>query len=104
MENKITVELLNANVYDFKTNDGSLIKGLKIYYYDNVVKDGSITGNIENSFFSSDKIENFKEVFEELKKFYYDKKKNGQVPYIMLSFEIKSINSKPVITKIDLKK
>lgn len=102
MENKVEVELVNAKIYDFKTNDGSVIQGLKIYYYDNEIKEGSITGDIVSSFFNSDKISNYKEVFETLKNYYLDKKRGGEVPTIILYFTIKSINSKPTITKIDL--
>ena len=102
MENKVEVELANVKIYDFKTNDGSVIQGLKVYYYDNEIKDGSITGDIVSSFFNSDKINNYKEVFEQLKNYYLDKKRSGLIPTIILYFTVKSINSKPVITKIDL--
>lgn len=102
MENKVEVELANAKIYDFKTNDGSVIQGLKIYYFDNEIKEGSITGDIQSSFFNSEKISNYKEVFDRLKEHYLDKKRSGLIPTIILYFTVKSINSKPVITKIDL--
>ena len=104
MENKVTVELANAQILDFKTNDGSIIKGLKIYYYDNEIKEGFINGKIESSFFNTDKISNFKEVFETLKNYYIDKKRSGEIPEIDLYFTVKSIKEAPTITKIDLVK
>lgn len=102
MENKVTVELANAQILDFKTNDGSVIQGIKIFYFENEIKEGFITGKIESSFFNSDKINNYKEVFESLKNYYLDKKRSGEIPEIDLYFTVKSINSKPIITKIDL--
>ena len=102
MENKLEVELANAKMYDFKTNDGSVIQGLKIYYYDSEIKEGSITGDIQSAFFNSDKISNYKEVFNQLKEYYIDKKRSGLVPTIVLYFMIKSISSKPTITRIEL--
>ena len=92
MENKVNVELINAKIYDFKTDDGSVIKGLKIYYYDNDIKEGSITGEIQSNFFSSDKILNYKEIFDSLKEYYNDKRRSGQIPTIDLYFTVKSIN------------
>lgn len=102
MENKIEVELANAKMYDFKTNDGSVIQGLKLYYYDNEIKEGSITGDIVSSFFNSDKISNYKQVFENIKEYYLNKKRIGLAPTIELYFTIKSISAKPVITRINL--
>lgn len=102
MENKVEVELVNAKIYDFKTNDGSVIKGLNIYYYDNEIKEGSITGDVQKAFFNVDKMQNYKEVFDRLKQHYLENKRAGLVPTIILYFTVKSINSKPVITKIDL--
>ena len=100
MENNIEVELVNAKIYDFKTDDGSVIQGLKIYYYDNDIKDGSINGDVQSAFFNSDKISNYKEVFNQLKEYYLDKRRSGLIPTINLYFTIKSISSKPTITRI----
>ena len=67
--NKIVVELLNATVLDFKTNDGSVIQGLKVYYYENDSNDNSIRGKIVDNFFSTDKLSNYKSVYEDLKNY-----------------------------------
>lgn len=102
MENKIEVELINVKMFNFKTNDGSLIEGLKIYYYDNEIKEDSITGDVQSAFLNADKVPNYKEVFNILKEHYLNQRRSGLVPEIVLYFTVKSINSKPVITKIDL--
>lgn len=102
MENKVNVELVNAKIYDFKTDDGSVIKGLKVYYLDNDIKDGSISGEIQTNFFTPEKIGDYKTLFEELKQYYNDRRRAGLIPTIDLYFTVKSINSKPVITKLEL--
>ena len=102
MENKVNVELLNAKKYNFKTDDGSLIQGLKIYYYDTEIKEGSLAGEIVNNFFGIDKMEDYEKFFDELKKYYLDRKRNHKIPTVNLYFTVKSINSKPIITKIEL--
>ena len=103
MENKLEVELINAQLLDFKLDDGNLIKGLKIYYHDSVINDNMICGNIVDSFFSYEKMTNYEDVYKQLKEYYNSCRKNGVVPYITLCYINKSIKSKPTITKIEIR-
>ncbi len=104
MESTLEVELINAKLYDFKLDSGDVIKGIKLYYFDNTIKDGSIKGDILDTFLSVDKIPDYERVFETLKNYCKECKERKVAPMIILSYTIKSINSKPIITKIDLKK
>ena len=103
MENKLEVELIDSQLMDFKLDNGDILKGLKIYYHDTYEKENFINGGVVDTFFSVDKMPNFEEVFKQLKEYYYSCKKNGVVPIITLCYINKSIKSKPVITKIEIK-
>ena len=103
MENKLEVELINAQLLDFKLDNGDLIKGLKIFYHDSVIKDNMITGEVVETYFSFEKMSDYEEKYKQLKEYYLNCKRNGVVPYITMWYSIKSIKSKPTITKIEFK-
>ena len=104
MENKLEVELINAQVLDFKLDNGDLIKGLKISYHDSVVNDNMLNGAIVETFFSFDKMPNYEEIYKQLKEYYDSCRKNSVVPKITLCYINKSIKSKPTITNIEIKR
>lgn len=102
-ENILKVELINATLCNFKTDDGSVIEGIKIYYYsDNSFNDNSITYSIEDCFISSTRLPLYKSVFNDMKEYFINCKRSGLVPVITLKYSIKSIKSKPVITDISI--
>ena len=103
MENKLEVELIDAQLLDFKLEDGNIIKGLKVFYHDSSDSENFINGGIANTFFSYDRMSDYEDKYKQLKEYYYSCRKNGVVPHITLCYINKSIKSKPTITKIEIR-